>query len=295
MMIRLCAQGRCRFGDKTHVLRLHDCNANLCVIDLSTPTVEQGRPRYPKKADFFHVDPEDGGKEHLAEAVYGHPLLLHGRLWNVTVSADGTSVAAKPYEAPVGRLAFDNASWEATLVGAKHVVHLKGGRDPVPVPVDRYLMTIFKENRLNRKGEVTCRLDMYASGWKPEHQVVVDVKADGRHEIAIGSPLNVTLEVTQKEGRLHFKPVITDRAGRPIYGHGYLQQIHGPYMPHWNPEVTITIVSPDGERVAGITRKLVDDVSWPVPPGLRGAYTATITYPDDAFPYECKPAAFTIR
>ena len=136
----LCAQGKCRFGKKVHMVRLHDGDGNLRMNDPAPPSLPVLR------GDEITIDPRlaEGKVTCAAYGYYGHPIVVDGRLWNLTVSDDSTKVAAAPYDGPTGSIRIDQegniaeAQLESgepmTLAMRGHTYELRQGR-PVRAPL----------------------------------------------------------------------------------------------------------------------------------------------------------------
>jgi hypothetical protein len=280
-----CADGKCRFGEKVHRVRVADGDCNLRINNAARPPFDKSAVFWKAGVgDVIYVDVGYGLGDFAAMAYYGHPVLVDGRLWNVTVSDDGARIEAAPYEGPTGNIQIDHPFWHAAFVGDRFLISLQGGPQPVPMPVGRYRIRWYDEFQSARPENTKEKIYLDDESFDGGHEADVLVSAGRTETIAIGSPLKGTLRVEQKGDKFYFVVAFEkDVAGRP---HVYLD---------WNPEVDIIITDASGKQVGRFRTYIpwgVTGTEWKIPSGLTGTFTAEMRFPSGAFSIECEKVTF---
>jgi hypothetical protein len=275
-----CADGKCRFGEKVHRVRVADGDCNLRINNAARPPFDKSGVFWKAGVgDLIEVDVGYGLGDFAAKAYYGHPVLVDGRLWNVTVSDDGARIEAAPYEGPTGNIQINHPFWQAAFVGDRFLIHLQGGPQPVPMPVGRY-DEFLSARPEDRKEKIYLESESFDGGQAAD----VLVSAGRTETITIGSPLKGTLRVRQKGDKFYFVAEFDkDVAGRP---HVHLD---------WNPQVDITITDASGKPAGRFSTYIpwgVTNTGWKIPSGLMGTFTAEIQFPSGTFRIECEKATF---
>jgi len=279
--LALSARGKCRFGKRTHVVELRDCDGNLRVSDPYPVSPDAG------PGDLLIVDRGSTGQPPAAEGYYGHPVLVDGRLWDLTVSEDDMTIAATPYEGPTGSIRVDQLYWGAKFAGQKHLIAVRGGKKPVPVPVDRYRMFLYDERVRLSHGRFTHGMKLSGASLEGSHAVEFTLAAGQTKQIVIGSPLKGTWRAEQKGRAVQFGFSFTDVAGRP-----------GPSMYTWTsqswfPKIRVSVFDASG-KLAAVCEGRLRRIEWRLPEGLKGTFTAS---PDflETFPVELEKITFTVK
>jgi hypothetical protein len=208
MMVGACLEGPCAFGDKVHTVRLVDTTGNLKMDDPAKVEAKDGIARQLLPGDLIDVNIEDGQPKQ--SGYYGHPVLVDGKWYDVTVSADGAKVSAAPTKGPFGQIKIDADSWTAFLLGPDRVLQIKDAKGSVEVPAGRYVLLAADLKR----GNTTASLrDNRMYGGKPE---TVEVVADKTLEDLVGAGLTASVKVTQNGRTVLFDPSLLDEGGRSI-------------------------------------------------------------------------------
>ena len=279
-----CADGKCRFAEKVRRVRVADHDGNLRINNAARPPFDKSGVFWKAGVgDLIEVDVGYGLGDFAAKAYYGHPVLVDGRLWNVTVSDDGAGIEALPYEGPTGNIQINHAFWQAAFVGDRFLIHLQGGPQPVPMPVGRYRIRQYDEYPPVRPENSKERLYLQDESFDGGHEADVVVRAGRTETIPIGSPLKGTLRVRQKGDKFCFVAEFDkDVGGRP---HVYLD---------WGSEVDIIITDASGKQVGRFSTSPWGGTGteWKVPSGLTGTLTAEMRFPSGAFSIECEKVTF---
>ena len=224
LMLGTAAEGDCRFGGKTRRVRIVDGDSNLRIGDPATRTKSGSRVVGLGAGDTLVIDQGDGTFGGSVLRTYlGSPVLMDGVWYEVTVTGGGTKVAAKPLALKTGRIRVPHEQWSATFIGEKSFLTVTGGKGPVSLPADRYIITDYRETvevgdgkmaTLSRSG----RREAYAGKAR-----VFDVPADKTTDIAVGSPLSAGLAISKPGGIFSARQVridleLTDSSGAAIGG-----------------------------------------------------------------------------
>jgi len=128
----------CSFGGKRRTVRLVDGNANLNCTDKAVPARNsEGINRHDTVVVYGDGDSVKG--------YYGHPILVDGVWYDVTLSDDGPAITAKPTDAKMARLKIAQQDWTARLIGSKYILNLHGSAKPLTIPADRYTVGLFRQ------------------------------------------------------------------------------------------------------------------------------------------------------
>ncbi|HET6428630.1 MAG TPA: hypothetical protein VFJ30_09485 [Phycisphaerae bacterium] len=200
LSVGAAVEGACRFGGKTYKVRVIDGDNNVGFGDAAEAAMRAGKLRALAPGDTLAIDTGDGTfQRSVIQSLYGQPVLVDGQWYDVRVSQDGAKIAAEPVPVEAGRIRIDHPRWKARLVGAKHILCLTGGKDPIPVPADRYVFLDYTEFGLDADGEAAqlmCRGREAYSGTAK----AFDVPAGSTTEIVVGSPLTATIDVQHRSG-----------------------------------------------------------------------------------------------
>jgi hypothetical protein len=215
MSLYVCVGGTCAFGEKTCPVRILDGDGNLKFGD--AVRLVRGAQARPGTGDLLFVDTGDGSfRKDVVRAYCGQPVCVNGAWYEVTVSDDGSKVAAKPVKVETGQIRIDHPSWEAVLIGKKHLLSLTGGTKPVDVPADEYaLLNYYEQGPADSAGDrpmVVCWNNEAYSG----KGRTVEVAAGKTAELAIGSPLQATLDANQDKQQVTFSFKLADATGAPV-------------------------------------------------------------------------------
>jgi len=267
-------QTTCQFGKKRREIRIHDTNSNLAIGDAAVADDANGHDRV-----VVYLDGEN-----KAFSSYGHPISVDGELYDVTLSADAKTVAAKPYSGPVGTLRINHGRWKALLKGKMSQYTLAGGPAPVRVPPGKYTLSECEEYTSADPKEVGYTL--YWGFGERE----IDIHPGKTTDVAIGSPLVTTL-TAEVSGRsvtflYQYKPIGGGSVSvcppdRSLTWHVYLRimdskkrPVYGTKMEWWPGQCS---------------------AKWSLPDALSGTFTATVEH--DTGPLITKPATatFTVK
>ena len=276
------AQGACRFGQKVYNLRLTDWNHNLLVNDPMEP-VPGGTERHGA-GDWFFLDIGDGRLNErnlerrlgwsLLWGVYGHPVLVDGRLHELTVSDDGTKVQARPYAGPTGMVRVNHPAWRACFYSDQVKMALRGGTEPVPLPPGRYRVADYKEWSSVPGPKGWEHLCFPRNGEGP----VAQVTAGKVTNVEIGSPVTTRLRVTIEGRIVRFRLEYFDVGEHRI---SYFGESQGAFKDR------VEIQDEFGRTVDAVSINRHDDsAAWNAPKGLVGTFTATT--PEEIGPFRAK-------
>ena len=121
-------------------------------------------------------------------------------------------MASTPLEGGTGKVSVDAARWQCTLAGEKYLLTLRGGKEPVRVPPDRYRI---QQYQLYAE-EATDRRVAMIYGYRGTK--AIDVAAGETTRLPVGSPIQAKILTRQASGRVIFSLAQTDGAGARIGG-----------------------------------------------------------------------------
>jgi hypothetical protein len=265
-------QTTCQFGKKRREIRIHDTNSNLAIGDAAVADDANGHDRV-----VVYLDGEN-----KAFSSYGHPISVDGELYDVTMSADRKTVAAKPYSGPVGGLRINHAGWSALLNGKLSQYALMGGTEPVWLPPGKYTLN-----------ECVTSADPNKPGYNLKWRFAaraIDIHPGKTTDVAIGSPL-----VTKLTATVSGRSVTFLYQWKPL-GEGSVS-INRPQDSR-TPYTYLRIVDSNKRPVYGTDMEWSSDgrsATWSPRDGLNGTFTATVEH--DAGPFITKPATatFTVK
>lgn len=292
LKIGMAVEGPCRFGENVRLVRVLDGNGNLRPGDpmparlvdgqLVIPPDEAGGVVYVTNGtltgDTLLVDITGRAfRGRYAEQLYGQPVWVDQQWWDVTVSPEDMTVAARPLDLPTGRLKTGHDSWSSRLIGPNGCLVAVGIGEPdgAPLPAGEYAIMGFHEycRTEGTRGSLVCRNRDVLDG----HPWMVTIPADGTAEVRIGSPLTASVAVTKAEDSpaLTLSLRLTDVEGAPIdtLRTGGADGLAEP------PRVVVR--DADGNVVfdEALARNSSVDYSvlWTPPAGAAGAFTAELT------------------
>jgi len=212
-------QGRCAFGEKVCAVRLLDGNSNLTVGDAARAqrSARTGAVLFAG-ADTMLIDTGDGtftDARSVRKVFCGQPVLLDGVWYEVRISPDEKKISAAKADVKTARIRIDHDAWQGILLGKEHVLSLAGGKEPVEVPADDYVIAQYRQtikDARGRPGELQ-RSDREAQMGKAK---VFEVPAGKTTEIAIGSPMTAGLAVRQSAREVVFALDLKDASGATI-------------------------------------------------------------------------------
>ena len=133
MYLRLyCAlAGECAFGEKVHRVRMEDRTGNLKVTDRFDPVT--------RRSAYDLVWIGEGPTRQGAPA--GLAVAVDGTWYEIALT--GRKVAAKALAPEMSRAQVGSPRWRCTLHGKRFHVELRGGREPVRLPADTYIVRLY--------------------------------------------------------------------------------------------------------------------------------------------------------
>jgi hypothetical protein len=183
------------------------------VVPQRTP-LAQGGP--PPQGDTLVVIDSQGNT--LVKTLFGMPVLVDGRYYNVRISKDGSTISAEPADVRTGMVKAAHETWRVMLVGADGAMVVRGGAEPVPVPVGRYAMIGYTQTA-PFDGPVLPEVkivpfSVFYNEKAPSK--LFDVTEGQTTELAFGSPLTAKATVTKAGSAVQFGLETSDANGRAI-------------------------------------------------------------------------------
>jgi len=160
-----------------------------------------------------------------------------------------TAFPAVAAEGATGKVSINATRWNCTLMAGTRRLTIKGGTDPVQVPVGTYKVRsyqIFAKTTVEGKDgkPVEAEAMLYCAGGRS-----IEVKAGEVTALAFGPPLQAQVVTAQKAGKVTFSLRMTDAAGGRV----------------------VAVIGPKGKRMAPPKIDVVND-------GGKIVYTATLAY-----------------
>ena len=132
-------QGKCRFGQAEHMVRLLDAAGDFRFDSKGSFNRKKPTGMGMGGGDVLLVDVGDGAfTRSPIKAYYGQPVRVGGRWYDVVISPDGKTVSASETATKSGEVLVEADEWELVLENAGKLTLLTGGRKAVPVPAGTY-------------------------------------------------------------------------------------------------------------------------------------------------------------
>ena len=288
LLLAACCEGRCRFGQAVHAVRVFDQSNNLRFTDVAKAVVYEGRVTGFEPADVVVVDLEDRRfRRRTSFGLYGHPICVDGKLWNVTIT-DDLKISAEPYQGATGLVKIDHPVWSCWFIGRRRIMALSGGPEPLPLPEDAYLPARYKEYTSTQ----ASRTELWLGNLYPSvsDRGRLDVAPGKTATLRIGSPLGGRMTARPSGGQVVFEVEFTDVTGLPLW------QLLLPdrSMP---PEPFVDITDAAGKPIGRIKLKYTGRFwrkgVWEKPPGASGRLTAVLKAQAGGFAVEVPDVTFT--
>lgn len=288
LFLSYAAEATCSFGEKSYKVRLIDGNSNLTVTDPVVLTrFKAEHPILYEPGDTVAIDTSDGSfAKNVRKSFYGQPVIVDGKAYDLTMSADGTKLLVKSSPVPVGRVRGTAAQWSVELVGDKYVSRASSGPDhEVEVLADQYIVASYKMHpQANIATYLSARID-------PVRVKYRSIEVAGGHvaELGhIGQSLKAVVETRDVNREITFSLRFTDLDGYAVD----IVRIASGQEPE---PPKIKVVDEKGVIVHEAT--LEDGFtfwcSWRPPKKLKGTFAIKLTY--DTKPFETKLEEGTLR
>jgi len=139
LIVHMATQGTCRFGEKTHAVRLFDQDRSyVCGGRPKRHRLMRSARSYPM-GDTVLIDFGDGSFGAGAEEFYcWQPLFVDGKWYRLKVSDDGAKVRAEPIAVKTGRIECSATKWSAVLSGKGGFLRIVGDAAGAVAPVGGY-------------------------------------------------------------------------------------------------------------------------------------------------------------
>jgi len=285
------AEGRCQFGDKVYWIRFVDANSTLRVTDEPRLVSAWGRDHI--EGDYIYVYTHGENLVRASLGYYGQPIQVDGQWWNVRIAGDGQHVTAEPYQGPLTRLQLKHPFWRLMLLGKNSILNVSGGEESVAVPAGQYTVYQYHEYVSPQPDSESQNLEM-SNHLRPSlGEAKLHLKAGTDTVFRIGTPLRVTLGVSQRDGSLFFDVELRDCQGRGAV----LRRVHRSQRSEDYDPVRIVMTRTSDQLTLKFETQWAEigKRGWKIPQGLTGTFTATVEFPSDTFQVECEPATFTIE
>jgi hypothetical protein len=259
-------------------------------------TVKKHAPQSPPVVgDIVQID----GTGSLIEGYYGQPVMIDGKCYEVRISPDGAGVFAHALDIPVGRIRVAHDRWDAMLVGTKYFLKVSGGKAPIDVPADRYVVTHYREFPPAGSPVRDAQLMVGQRNRQTGKPITWDVPAGAFADIAVGTPLAASLELTEhRQDAADLRFNMADAGGAQIdvlvvTGWSY----RGPYPP------AVSIIDPEGQVVHEgqipvspylFSSSASASYRWDLSEIPAGDFTAVLNYDADPFAVRLAQTKFRI-
>jgi hypothetical protein len=250
LLLGTAVEGSCRFGKKTYRVRIIDGDGNLAPGDPVKRFRQLLRTVGVQTGDTLVIDGGSGTSGAGSQrALFGSPVRVDGTWYAVTISGDGTKVAAKPLAVETAMVRVPHAKWAAMFLGKEHCLYVQGGPEPIALPADQYVICDFRETeRTARRSSamLTCggRRELQSGKAK-----AIDAPAGRTTDVVVGSPLSAALKITPRKatlGQTHVRMdlVLADAGGRAV------DYVHNPDSRNGRPDrPVVEIFDAAGKRV----------------------------------------------
>jgi TolB-like protein len=180
VLLGFTATASCQFGDQAHNVYLVNACGNLRLGNIAHTVLgkdgayhaEDGIGKWVGDTVFVCDQPyvvkgnerfemSDFGEMPTGLGFYGQPIQVDGKLWNISISSDGSAVSARPWEGATGNIRMPGPRWSAALVSKDKVMFLACDQDSLAVPVGEYFVARYGQ-KLIENGKVVCEATLQA-------------------------------------------------------------------------------------------------------------------------------------
>ena len=216
------AEGSCRFGDKVYGVRVIDADGRLGISNAPTaedmarkPWSPPGAPELnPDAVDIVAIDTKNETfQKGVIQAVLGRVAYVGGQWYRISVSDDGSKISAEKIVAKTGTVTIAHDNWTATLIGADSVLSIRGGKAPVSVPIDRYVIRRYRQYVLFPGSPRAAVLTVEPVPDSGINAPVLNVTSGKASTLKIGSPVTVKPKVDTEGSGYSFSFTMSDAAG----------------------------------------------------------------------------------
>ncbi len=203
----------CTFGNKRRTVRLVDGDTNLTCTDKAA---RAPKPGGLNGHDTVVVYDEDGS---LIKGYYGHPILVDGTWYDVTLSADGAKIVVSPTDVEMATLKIAQQGWTARLFGEKHILNFRGSDKPIAIPADRYTFGQFRQlSSPDAKGRTGSFGLTWMRNYRKRGQADRKFRAVAGEtaEVSIGTPLTARADASVDGRTVKFTLTILDVSGAEV-------------------------------------------------------------------------------
>ena len=199
VFIAPAVQGQCRFGREVHAVRLIDGTGDFRFDAKGSFDSKKPAGMGMGTGDTLLVDTADGTfARSMIRAYYGQPVYVGGGWYNVTISPDGTSVAASPLNISGGQVRIDADRWELALERDGKLSLLTGSRAPVAAPAGTYRLIYCRRwsdpDEKGRRAWLLAANRGAISG--KDNAKPITISPETPCKLPIGSPLKTELKAT---------------------------------------------------------------------------------------------------
>ncbi len=200
-------QGKCRFGQTEHTLRLIDNTGDFRFDCKGAYDRKKPGPMGIGTGDIVLVDTTDSSfARPAAKAFYGQPVRLDGQWYNLTISADGNKVVAEKLDLPTGQLQTDADKWELILHHNGQLTMFVGDSAPLSIPAGQYNIVYCRRwSTPNAQGQRSWLLAMdrqFLMG--KDSPSSITIAPEKKLLLPIGAPLSTSMTATPKGGTVEF-------------------------------------------------------------------------------------------
>ena len=263
-----CAlEGKCQFGEKSYAVRIIDGGFSLCFSDALPIRLKEGKVSGSQPlqtwCDTVLLDLGGSGfAKGVKKTVFGAPVLVDGKWYELAVSADSKKVSARPVEIQAGQLLIPHEDWWALLVGDKGGFYAAGGKEAIDIPAGDYALMYYEQQLGDGKSAGSLTIVDRASMDEKQSVQVIAIAPGKRQELAIGTPLTASVEgkATEWQERtgivggllqavgakgaakqVQFSMILTDAGGRTVMS-------FNPAGPTRRP--TVKVLDAQGKQIA---------------------------------------------
>ena len=220
MQVLAAVQSKVSFGQKTHAVRLVDCNADFNFNDAPVPMGSNGEYFSMSMGDYLSIDLTDDGFRKPLTVPCGQPVLVDGQWYKISYDSDKKRISAQSVQLPTATIQHDQPLWSCKLATKDRTLFLHGGKEPIEAPAGEYSLIEYTAgpamNSLREDGIKDCLLFIRGrnvSTGKSQRIVLAEGKTC---PLAVGVPLQAKCIAKANGKNITFNMQLADREGNSV-------------------------------------------------------------------------------
>ena len=284
-------EATCLFGDKTHRVRLADCEGRLDFVR-GTPLVEKGRRR--ADGSRLLIDAEGTGTFGV-KGEYGQPIRVDGQWYDIAL--DGQTMSAWPLDLASAAITFPKGTLACSLAGKSYAFRFSDTWPIDVIPAGDYAILEYYLHSSSKSGWDTGWLAARGAVDENGTPKLMGFPPDKVTDVPIGEPLTARVAAKRNAEGILLSLEVTDRGGGKIN----LMRLPTQIGREWRSlgdsrpaPAKVTVEGVNGKAVyqallrygdsrSGHPESIACSELWQPPPALKGRFTINVEFEAEPF------------